>query len=146
MKNNRYEFNHEAKEIIITKAFAKESSVIGSSAYKELLRLKKDWSDYTIKVREIKKKENKKSFKGLTIKEMRRFLATVGENDLKLFDKACEIAEGKQGKYAIMKKWFLNKYQEAYEKELENLKLVEELASIENEIIGFETEELEDVA
>ena len=127
MKNNRYEFNHEAKEIIITKAFAKESSVIGSSAYKELLRLKKDWSDYTIK-------------------EMRRFLATVGENDLKLFDKACAIAEGKQGKYAIMKKWFLNKYQEAYEKELENLKLVEELASIESEIIEFEKEIKEELA
>ena len=134
MKNINYYFNHETKEIIITKAFLKDSSVIGSAAYKELLKLKTDWSDYTIKVREIKKNDSKKKYKGLTIEEMRRFVATRSEEELKLFDKACVIAENKQGKYAIMKKWFLNKYQKDYDEELENLKLEKELEEIEEDL------------
>ena len=69
---------------------------------------------------------------------MRRFLSTIGEADVKLFEKVCEIAEGKQGKYAVIKKWFLNNYQEAYEKELENIKLERELDEL--------AAELEDVA
>lgn len=133
-KLNKINFNHATKEIIITKAFETEANQIGSEAYKELVRLKKDFPDYTIKRKEIAKRENKKSFKGLTIEEMKRFLATVGEDDLKLFEKVCEIAETKQGKYPIIKKWFLNNYQEAYEKELENLKLERELAELEAEL------------
>ena len=108
-----------------------EANEIGSAAYNELVRIRKDFPDYTIRRKEIAKKENKKSFKGLTIDEMKRFLTTVGKEDLELFEKVCKIAENKQGKYAVIKKWFLNNYQEAYEKELENLKLESELAELE---------------
>ena len=98
-KLNKITFNHVAKEIIITKAFEVEANSIGSPAYDELVRIRKDFPDYTIKRKEIAKRENKKSFKGLTIDEMKRFLATVGEEDVKLFEKVCAIAESKQGKY-----------------------------------------------
>ena len=133
-KLNKITFNHVAKEIIITKAFEVEANTIGSPAYDELVRIRKDFPDYTIKRKEIAKRENKKSFKGLTIDEMKRFLATVGEEDVKLFEKVCAIAESKQGKYPVIKKWFLNNYKEAYEKELENLKLESELAELESEL------------
>lgn len=133
-KLNKINFNHATKEIIITKVFETEANVIGSAAYDELVKVRKDFPDYTIRRKEITKKENKKSFKGLTIDEMKRFVATVGEEEVKLFEKVCEIAENKQGKYAVIKKWFLNNYQEAYEKELENLKLESELAELEAEL------------
>ena len=133
-KLNKINFNHATKEIIITRAFETEANEIGSAAYNELVRIRKDFPDYTIKRKEITKRENKKSFKGLTIEEMKRFLATVGEEDVKLFEKVCEIAESKQGKYPVVKKWFLNNYKEAYEKELENLKLERELAELEAEL------------
>lgn len=133
-KLSKITFNHVAKEIIITKAFEVEANVIGSPAYDELVRIRKDFPDYTIRRKEIAKKENKKSFKGLTIDEMKRFLTTVGKEDVELFEKVCKIAEKKQGKYAVIKKWFLNNYQEAYEKELENLKLESELAELESEL------------
>ena len=133
-KLNKINFNHATKEIIITKAFEMEANEIGSAAYNELVRIRKDFPDYTIKRKEIAKRENKKSFKGLTIEEMKRFLATVGEEDVKLFEKVCEIAESKQGKYPVVKKWFLNNYQEAYEKELENLKLEKELEELAAEV------------
>ena len=137
-KLSRINFNHATKEIIITKAFETEANVIGSAAYDELVRIRKDFPDYTIRRKEIAKKDNKKSFKGLTVDEMRRFLSTIGEADVKLFERVCEIAEGKQGKYAVIKKWFLHNYKEAYEKELENLKLERELDEL--------AAELEDVA
>lgn len=133
-KLNKINFNHATKEIIITRAFETEANEIGSAAYNELVRIRKDFPDYTIKRKEITKRENKKSFKGLTIEEMKRFLATVGEEDVKLFEKVCEIAESKQGKYPVVKKWFLNNYQEAYEKELENLKLEKELEELAAEV------------
>ena len=113
-KLSRINFNHATKEIIITTAFETEANVIGSAAYDELVRIRKDFPDYTIRRKEIAKKDNKKSFKGLTVDEMRRFLSTIGEADVKLFERVCEIAEGKQGKYAVIKKWFLNNYKEAY--------------------------------
>ena len=140
-KLSRINFNHATKEIIITKAFETEANVIGSAAYDELVRIRKDFPDYTIRRKEIAKKDNKKSFKGLTVEEMRRFLSTIGEADVKLFERVCEIAEGKQGKYAVIKKWFLNNYKEAYEKELENLKLEKELDEL-----AAAVDELEDVA
>ena len=138
MKTNGVSFNHAAKEIIITKAFEKAANKIGSTEYNELVKSRRDFPDYTIRRKEIAKKDNKKSFKGLTVEEMRRFLSTIGEADVKLFERVCEIAEGKQGKYAVIKKWFLDNYKEAYEKELENLKLEKELDEL--------AAELEDVA
>ena len=133
-KLSRINFNHATKEIIITKAFETEANVIGSAAYDELVRIRKAFPDYTIRRKEIARKDNKQSFKGLTVEEMRRFLSTIGEADVKLFEWVCEIAEGKQGKYAVIKKWFLNNYKEAYEKEIENLKLESELAELEEEL------------
>ena len=134
MKTNGVTFNHAAKEIIITKAFEKAANKIGSTEYNELVKIRKDFPDYTIRRKEIARKDNKQSFKGLTVEEMRRFLSTIGEADVKLFERVCEIAEGKQGKYAVIKKWFLNNYKEAYEKEIENLKLESELAELEEEL------------
>ncbi len=127
MKNtSRISFNHAAKEIIITKTFEAEANVIGSKAYDELVKIRKDFPDYTIRRKEIAKNEDKKTFKGLTIKEMKRFIATRSNEEVALFEKVCKIAEVKQGKYAVIKKWFLNNYKEAYEKELANIKIKQE--------------------
>ena len=133
-KVNNITFNHAAKEIIISKGFEREANVINSNAYLELIRVRKDFPDYTIKRKQIKKNASKQSYKGLTIDEMRRFLSTVGEKDAVLFEKVVEIASTKQGKYAIIKKWFLNNYQEAYEKELEKANLEKELEELESEV------------
>ena len=65
---------------------------------------------------------------------MKRFISTRDEKEVALFERVCEIAENKQGKYAVIKKWFLNNYKEAYEKEIENLKLESELAELEEEL------------
>ena len=134
MKTNGVTFNHAAKEIIITKAFEKAANKVGSTEYNELVKIRKDFPDYTIRRKEIEKNTSKQSHKGLTVKEMKRFISTRDEKEVALFERVCEIAENKQGKYAVIKKWFLNNYKEAYEKEIENLKLESELAELEEEL------------
>ena len=130
MKTNGVTFNHAAKEIIITKAFEKAANKVGSTEYNELVKIRKDFPDYTIRRKEIEKNTSKQSHKGLTVKEMKRFISTRDEKEVALFERVCEIAENKQGKYAVIKKWFLNNYKDEYEKEIENLKLVAELEEI----------------
>ena len=130
MKTNGVTFNHAAKEIIITKAFEKAANKVGSTEYNELVKIRKDFPDYTIRRKEIEKNTSKQSHKGLTVKEMKRFISTRDEKEVVLFERVCEIAENKQGKYAVIKKWFLNNYKDEYEKEIENLKLVAELEEI----------------
>ena len=130
MKTNGVTFNHAAKEIIITKTFEKAANKVGSTEYNELVKIRKDFPDYTIRRKEIEKNTSKQSHKGLTVKEMKRFISTRDEKEVALFERVCEIAENKQGKYAVIKKWFLNNYKDEYEKEIENLKLVAELEEI----------------
>ena len=133
MKNNTTNYTIKAtqKEIIITKKFEKAANIIGSSAYNELVRLMKDFSSLAIRVKEVDKGDKKKTYKGLTIEEMRRFVSTQSEEEVILFERVIAIANHKKGSYAITKKWFLNKYKEAYEKELEALKIEEELNQLE---------------
>ena len=133
MKNNTTNYTNNAakKEIIITKKFEKEANVIGSVAYRELVILMNDFPNFDIRVKEIKKSTSKKTYNGLTIEEMKRFIGTQSEEEVILFERVIAIANHKKGSYAITKKWFLNKYKEAYEKELEALKIEEELNQLE---------------
>ena len=66
MKNTttNYTINAAAKEIIITKKFEKAANIIGSNEYKALVTLMKDFPDFDIKVREIKKNKSKKTYSG----------------------------------------------------------------------------------
>lgn len=103
MKNTttNYTINAAAKEIEITKKFEKAASVYNSNEYKQLVALMNDLPTFTIKVKEIKKKAGKKSYKGLTINEMRRFVSTRSEKELFVFEKVLEVAKHKNGSYAI---------------------------------------------
>lgn len=145
MKNTtNYTINAAAKEIIITKKFEKAANVIGSNEYKDLVTLMRDFPEFNIKVKEIKKKANKKTYNGLTMEEMRRFVGTRSKEESVLFEKVIAIAKSKKGSYAITKKWFLNRYKDEYAKELEALEIEKEIEQLEDEL--EEEKELELVA
>lgn len=144
MKNTttNYTINAAAKEIIITKKFEKAANIIGSNEYKALVTLMRDFPEFDIKVREIKKKKDKKTYSGLTIAEMKRFIGSRTEEEVFLFEKVVEIAKHKKGSYAITKKWFLNKYREEYDKELEALKIEMEIDGLADELEDIEMDEV----
>ena len=37
------------------------------------------------------------------------------------FEQAIILAKKRQGSYAVIKKWFLNRYKDAYEREIESI-------------------------
>ena len=123
MNNTKgYAINFVTREIIITKRFSKAAGVIDSDAYKTMLALRKDFPDFKITIKPIEKKENKVTYKGLSIEEMKRFItANRAKEEQELFEKILKLQEGKKGKYATVKKWFLDKYKNIYTTELEEL-------------------------
>ena len=132
-----YTFNHADKKIYISKRFSNAAETFNSTEYKQLVELVKDFPTYEIEVVEIKKKQNKVSYKGLSLDEMRRFVKLQSEEEAELFEKVIKIAESKPSSYPVIKKWFLKKYREAYLNELENAtinKLEAELDELSNEI------------
>lgn len=118
-----YTINYEAKQIIITKKFGKAASQLDTPEFKVMQQLRKECDGFDIVYKPIKKKENKKSYKGLSIDEMTRFLSNRSEQEQEMFKKVLVIAANKQGKYAVVKKWFLDRYKEAYSEELAIMEL-----------------------
>ena len=117
MKNTKgYAINFETKEIIITKAFQKAAGIVNTDEYRDLVTLRKDFGDFAIKVKTIEKKENKVSYNGLSVYKMKAAISYITNNEeaVKLFEKYVEVYKGQKGKYATLKKLFLDKYKEEY--------------------------------
>lgn len=121
-KNTSYTINFEAEEIIITKKFGKAASQIGTPEFKVMQQLRKEFTGFSFVYKTIEKKENKKSYKGLSIDEMKRFVFTRTDEEVDMFEKVLALASNKQGKYAIVKKWFLDNYKEDYAMEIDRIK------------------------
>lgn len=119
--NTDYEVNFLNNTITITKKFSKAASVLGSSEYNTLMMLKKDNPDFAIVLREIKKKEGKKSYRHLTFEYMEELIIRMdGKNseNLKLFETVKAQAKLQPSPYSFVKKWFLDNYKDAIDKAL----------------------------
>ena len=81
-------------------------------------QLRKEFAGFSFAYKTIEKKENKKSYKGLSIDEMTRFISNRTDAEQEMFKKVLAVAANRQGKYAIVKKWFLFFYKEAYSEEV----------------------------
>lgn len=111
------------KEIIITKKFEKAAAEVGSDSYKALRDAIKDFPDFSVKYKEIKKKEGKTTYKGLNYNLMEEFL-NKQENSEKLFEmyekvKALSKQNGKG--YAFVKTWFLKTFEDF---SMENIEMI----------------------
>lgn len=141
MKNKGYEINFAAKEITITKAFAKlaQDFTTPEAAAMEMLMAK--YPSFTMKYKEIKKKANKESYSGLSLGVMKAFFESrirmaktkieeaeeMTEEMLAEMTKELEKREKEQeafqnvleivgkGKYATIKKWFLDNFKKEYQ-------------------------------
>ena len=142
-KTKGYELNLVEGKIILTKSFYKKVSDCTSEEYRILVQLRKDFADFAIEIKELKKKDNKKSYKGLSIDEMKRFMLTRNEKEYEKFKRVCDIAESQKGKYAIIKKWFLDNYKDEYVTEIETIKI--EKSDANNAEESADTEKSADV-
>lgn len=119
---NTLRINHENKTIVMDRTFAKFAENTRSDEYAHLQQVRRDYPDYTVTTRTIKRNPEKETYKGLTYEYMEDYilrheteekqLAVIKEfNELRTISK-CH----KQGlRYPTIKKWFLEKYPEIVE-------------------------------
>lgn len=122
-KNANYEINHIDEIIILTKKFRKEASVMGTPAYKELMKIKRQHPTYKLEERVIAKSEGKETYSDLTIDEMKKFIKYIHGEDENTANARLAELEGlekfydefrKAAKYGSIKKWFLGYYKKQY--------------------------------
>lgn len=135
-KSNNYSINFEEGTITITKKFGKAASQIGTPEFKEMKELRKEFEGFKFVYKTIERKENKKTYKNLTIATMKEFIGSLenSEEELTKFENVEELVKDKKGKYAIIKKWFLDNYKEQYSNWSIMDSLNKELSLIEDEI------------
>ena len=105
--------NYTNNTIEMSKNEAKKASVIGSNEYKALLRAKRDFPSYYIK---IVSRESKKSdyIRGLTYGYMENFIKREGTPEqLERFHELCNGAfqlGDTRMRYGSVRKWFLEEF------------------------------------
>lgn len=106
----------EDRKIYISSSFQKKALIPNTDAYDMLQAVRRDYPDYTVAVRQFKKKTSQEHYRGLTYDYMReRIIKVEGENapavlqeleDL-IFDSKCHSK-----RYPVIKSWFLARYPE----------------------------------
>ncbi len=105
--------------IEINKIFDKARSNPLSDEYALLQKIRADYPNFTVRVRQIKKNAAKESYPGLTYEYMRDYiiLHTAPEDELEAIAELEELiliskCQAKGKRYPTIKKWFLAKYPE----------------------------------
>jgi hypothetical protein len=119
---NYAKIDHTNRRIIMDRTFAKNAEIVGSAEYKQLQDCRKDYPDYTVVRREIKRNPNQEHYKGLTYRYMEEYIMTHESRDTvrAILDEFYEkrlISEGhsKAFRYPTIKQWFFEKYPEFLE-------------------------------
>lgn len=121
-KSQQYEVDFINSKIVLTKKFYKAATILNSPEYTTLMQLRRDNPGFAVELREIKKKEGKKSYRNLTYDNMRNYILTrEGEESetLKEFDNVLKLSKVQAGPYAYVKTWFLKKYEDVFKSEEE---------------------------
>lgn len=116
-----YMVDYVEELIIVSKKFLKAASIVGTKEFEIMAVLKKTYPTYEIQIKEISKKEDKVSYEGLSIEKMLAFISVrKEEKDVKEFERYIEVYTDdksrkiKKGKYATIKKLFLEDYKEEF--------------------------------
>ena len=97
--------------------------ILNSPEYKEMMQLRRETPSFSIVLREIKKKEGKKSYRNLTYENMQTFIENYETDDgvrtdrLKEYETVKALSRVQSGPYAYVKAWFLKQYGDAYNPE-----------------------------
>ena len=106
-----YQLNHAEKTIALTRSFARESSIPGSKQYELLMRLKNDFPEYDVTMRNIDIRKQKQRYPGLTYEAMFRHIRKVhGEEALNDLLFRMDLNHNEAGAYGRVKSWFLTEH------------------------------------
>ena len=108
--------------------------------------------DFTVRVKDIQKKEGKKTYSKLTFDRMEEYIRTQFSDEKELSAKLVEfaaikkVAEAKGAKYPLTKKWFLAVYPAFKENEISKEETTEEEKALAAAAAQLEMIETEDFA
>ena len=118
MKNTlKIDFN--GKKIVMDRTFAKNCTNTNSDEYAQLQSVRRDYPDFTVVTKTIKRNPEKETYKGLTYEYMEDYILRLESEEnalaiIKEFNELRTISKcHKQGlRYPTIKRWFLEKYPE----------------------------------
>lgn len=110
---------HDTNVLLMDKAFAKNSSIVGSDEYNLLQDARKAYPEYKVQTRKIKKNKAKECYKGLTYDFMEDYILTheLAETVDEVWNEFSELllisqCHSTAFRYPVIKRWFLDKYPE----------------------------------
>ena len=114
---NYIKIDHKNKKLVYDRAFAKNSSIVGSKEYYLLQQARKDYPDYTPEQKKIKRNIDKATYSGLNYDYMREYILRYGTDkkaELEEFEDMIFISKchSQAKRYPAIKNWFLDKYPE----------------------------------
>lgn len=119
---NILKIDHKNRTLVMDRTFAKLAENTRSDEYAHLQQVRRDYPDYKVATRQIKKNPKKETYAGLTYEYMKRYIITHEpaenrKNALAEFDELVLISQchAKSKRYPVIKRWFLDKYPEIKE-------------------------------
>lgn len=114
---NYAKIDHSNRRIIMDRTFAKNAEIVGSLEYNQLQTCRKDYPNYTVVRREIRKNPFQERYGGLTYPYMEAYIMTHESKEtvnavLEEFNEMLLISKGhsKAFRYPTIKRWFLQRY------------------------------------
>lgn len=103
--------------LVMDRTFAKKSQDVRSEEYELLQRVRRDYPNFPVVVRRIKRNSQKETYAGLTYAYMEAYIKTHEEGEafeavMAEYRELLLIAKchAKSRRYPTIKKWFLKKY------------------------------------
>ncbi len=90
---NVLKINRNNNTIVMDRAFAKASEIVGSEEYNMLQTARRDYPTFTVVRRKIKQNPNKECYRGLTYKYMENYIKTHCEEKLEEYMDMQRISE-----------------------------------------------------
>ncbi len=116
---NTLKINFTNYTIIMDRTFAKLAQDTRSPEYARLQEVRRDYPDFTVIQRSIRKNSDKKTYSGLSYEYMETYIMSHGSEEkrranLRKYAEMRNIAEcqGKRYRYPVIKNWFLDEYPE----------------------------------
>lgn len=135
----RFTYNFIEKAIIGSKAAIERANKGKNPEYAELSGMLVAHPDFTVRVKDIRKKEGKKTYSKLTFGRMEDYISTQFADEETLAAKLNEfkaiqkVAEAKGAKYPLTKKWFLAAYPSFKENEVSEQESAEQEKALATE-------------
>ena len=117
MKQSPIKINFADESIVLSKKFADAASKVGTPEYSKLKKVREDYPDYSVTVKQIKKNSNKESYQGLNYAFIEMYIQTKpnAEAQMAKYREMRLISECHSVRFPAIKQWFLASYPEIKE-------------------------------